>query len=73
MNTESWNVVKNFTGELLIHKTTYYGAAAEQIGLVPFDIGVIESGYIFSKLFCLASSLPTWQMTCGNGWIDSQV
>jgi len=50
VNTESWALVKNFTGELLKrYKSTYYGAEAVQIGMTLFGNGAIEDDGTISK------------------------
>jgi len=50
VNTESWALVKNFTGELLKrYKSTYYGADAVKIGMTLFGNGVIETDGTISK------------------------
>jgi hypothetical protein len=50
VNTESWTLVKNFTGELLKrYKAKYYGDVAVHIGVALFGNGVIESDGTISK------------------------
>jgi len=50
VNTESWALVKNFTGELLKrYKSTYYGADAVKIGMTLFGNGAIETDGTISK------------------------
>jgi len=50
VNQESWNLVKNFTGELLKrYKAEYFGAEAVRIGVGLFGNGVIEDDGTISK------------------------
>jgi len=50
VNTESWALVKNFTGELLKrYKSVYYGDEAVQIGMALFGNGAIEEDGSISK------------------------
>jgi len=50
VNTESWALVKNFTGQLLKrYKSVYYGDQAVHIGLVLFGNGAIEEDGSISK------------------------
>jgi hypothetical protein len=50
VNAESWNLVKNYTGELLKrYKAEYFGAGAMSIGVVLFGNGVIEEDGTISK------------------------
>jgi len=50
VNTESWALVKNFTGQLLKrYKSMYYGDEAVHIGLVLFGNGAIEEDGSISK------------------------
>jgi len=50
VNTESWNLVKNFTGQLLKrYESVYYNDAAMQIGVILYGNGVIESDGTISK------------------------
>jgi hypothetical protein len=50
VNTESWNLVKNYTGELLKrYRAVYYGDGAVNIGVVLFGNGVIEEDGTISK------------------------
>merc|ERR1719240_2600149 len=50
VNTESWALVKNFTGELLKrYKSVYYGDGAVSVGVVLFGNGVIEDDGTISK------------------------
>jgi hypothetical protein len=55
VNQENWNLVKNFTGELLKrYESKYYGDAAMRIGAVLFGNGVIEEDGTISKAVLLS-------------------
>jgi hypothetical protein len=50
VNAESWNLVKNFTGELLKrYRAVYYGDGAVSIGVVLFGNGAIDEDGTISK------------------------
>jgi len=50
VNTESWKLVKNFTGELLKrYRSEYYGVGKMQIGVIQFGNGAIEEDGTISK------------------------
>jgi len=50
VNVESWNLVKNFTGELLKrYQAEYFGVEAVRIGALMFGNGVIEADGTISK------------------------
>jgi hypothetical protein len=50
VNAESWNLIKNFTGELLKrYQSVYYAAPAVRLGVSLFGNGVIEADGTISK------------------------
>jgi len=50
VNAESWNLLKNFTGELLKrYQAEYFGAEAVRIGVALFGNGMIEDDGTISK------------------------
>merc|ERR1719217_510085 len=55
VNAESWDLVKNFTGELLKrYKGVYYGDEAVHIGVALFGNGAIEEDGTISKALLIS-------------------